>query len=418
VVEPPQRDRVPAVPPGPGRWHEWTALDGRVWKLAFARAVNTMGLSLAMTFLGIYIVETRGYPAWLFGVVAMAANGCQSLANAWAGNLSDRIGRRPLITGSLFIRSAFIAALGAQVLFDAPLWSLAVNMVISSALRGCFEPVAYALVSDVVADRQRISAFGLQRMGTNLGWAIGPAIGGVLTLVIPYGTVFFIAAGAMIVAAIVTLTVADPIVRGAHKDTTHVLASLGDALREPTLRLLMLGTFLAAVLATQMYATFSIYMVDEVRLTKADVGLLYTLNGIGVLVLQLPALALVRRFGVRAVLPWASLGSATGFALVGFATGMPGGVLAILIITSAEVMFAPAHQTAIAEIADPAHRGRTYGVVGFAQTIGVAAAPLAGGVLLDTIGELHHVAMWLVIGCIGIAQAICFAAFARRVSSR
>ena len=51
----------------PSRWHEWKQLDPRVWQMAFARAVNTMGLSLVMTFLGIYIVETRGYPAWLYG---------------------------------------------------------------------------------------------------------------------------------------------------------------------------------------------------------------------------------------------------------------------------------------------------------------------------------------------------------------
>ena len=80
-------------------------------------------------------------------------------------------------------------------------------------------------------------------------------------------------------------------------------------------------------------------------------------------------------------------------------------------------MFSPAHQTAIAEVSDPAHRGRTYGVVGFSQMAGVALAPLVGGVLLDTIGG-HHLAMWAVIGGIGILQAICFAAFVRRVSSR
>ena len=401
------------------RWDEWRGLDARVWQMAFARAVNTMGLSLAMTFLGIYVVETRGYPAWIYGVVAMAANLGQSLSNAWAGNLSDRIGRRPLITGSLVLRSVFIAGLGTQVLLDAPLWSLALNMVVSSALRGCFEPVSYALVSDVVTDDQRISAFGLQRMGTNLGWAVGPALGGVLTLVISYGAVFYIAAGAMIAAATVTLYVADPISqRRESKPDDAVLASLGDALREPALRLLMLGTFLAALIATQMYATFSIYMTDDLGLAKADVGILYTFNGLGVLCLQLPALALVRRFGIATVLPWASLFDALGFALVGLATSFVGGAVAILVITSSEVMFAPAHQTAIAEIADPARRGRTYGVVGFAQMAGVAVAPLLGGVLLDSVGQTHHLAMWSMIAGIGILQAICFATFVRRVSSR
>ena len=398
------------------RWQEWTELDRRVWQMAFARAVNTMGLSLVMTFLGIYVVETRGYPAWLYGLVALVANLVQSLSNAWAGNLSDRIGRRPLITGSLLVRSVFIAALGAQIMLEAPLWSLALNMVITSGLRGCFEPVAYALVSDVCRDDQRIAAFGLQRMGTNLGWAVGPALGGLLSLVISYGAVFFIAAGGMILAAFVTMRIKDPVSATSQRTDEPVLRALGDAMRHRSLRMLMAGTFLAALIVTQMYSTLSIYLTDELALTKADVGVLYMVNGALVLLLQLPALAVVRRFGIATVLPWASLFDALGFALIGLASGVPGGVLAMIVITSSEVMFAPAHQTAIAQVADPAHRGRTFGVVGFAQIAGVAAAPLVGGLLLDALGH-HHLTMWALIATIGIAQALCFVAFTRRVSS-
>jgi len=231
------------------------------------------------------------------------------MSNAWAGNLSDRIGRRPLITTSLFVRSGVIALLGTQVMLDAPLWTLGANIVISSTLRGCFEPVAYALVADVVHDDQRVAAFGIQRMGTNLGWAVGPALGGVLTLVIPYGAIFYITAGTTIVAGLVTLGVEDPV----HK-TSHV-ASAGDDLRralrdglaDRVMRMLLLGTFLCALLETQMFTIFAIFMTEKLRLTKADVGLLYAFNGIGVLILQVPALGLIRRLGIRILLPWSSL---------------------------------------------------------------------------------------------------------------
>src|SRR4051812_44840116 len=227
------------------RWASWAALDRRVWQMAFARSVNTMGLSLVMSFLGIYVVETRGYPAWLYGVICLVANVCQSFSNAWAGNLSDRIGRRPLITGALFIRAVVIAALGTQVALDAPLWSLALNIVVSSSLRGCFEPVAYALVADVVDSEQRIAAFGLQRMGTNLGWAVGPAMGGILTLVVPYGVVFYIAALGMVIAALVTMRVVDPITRRAHvpaDDAEDLADTVRAALAHPLLKLLLAGT--------------------------------------------------------------------------------------------------------------------------------------------------------------------------------
>jgi MFS family permease len=383
--------------------------------MAFARAVNTMGLSLVMSFLGIYVVETRGYPAWLYGVIALVANLGQSLSSAWAGNLSDRIGRRPLITNALFVRSGVIALLGIQVFLHAPLWSLALNMVIASSLRGCFEPVAYALVADVVKDDQRIAAFGLQRMSTNLGWAVGPALGGVLTLVMPYGLVFLVAAAGMIAAGIVTLFIVDPVAKKIESVASRgeLRAALREASGDPLMRLLLTGTFLCALLETQIFSTFGIYMTDGLGLTKADVGLLYTLNGCAVLLLQVPALAVVRRFGIGTVLPWASLFDAIGFGLIGFGTGFVGGAIAILTLTGAEVLFDPAHQTAIAEVADPARRGRAYGIVAFVQMIGIACAPLLGGVLLDTIGD-HHVTMWVLIATIGLAQTLCFLAFVRR----
>jgi len=366
-----------------------------------------------------------------------------------AGNLSDRIGRRPLITTTLFVRSGFIALLGTQVLLDAPLWTLGANMVVTSTLRGCFEPVAYALVADVATDDQRVAAFGVQRMGTNVGWAVGPAIGGLLTRVIPYGAVFYLAAAGSIVAAFVTLRVKDPGVAkardaggpaaasaggtaaseagaasgagaaasgagAASRDGGENLwASLVEALTDRVMVMLMVGTFLCALLETQMFSTFSIFMTEKLQLTTADVGLLYACNGLFVLVLQVPALGLIRRMGIRVMLPWSSLLDTLGFALIGLATGFAGGALSIVVLTCAEVLFDPAQQAAIAEVADPAHRGRAFGVVGFASMIGIALAPLLGGLLLDAIGD-HHLMMWGAIALIGCGQTACFIVFVRR----
>jgi MFS family permease len=91
-------------------------------------------------------------------------------------------------------------------------------------------------------------------------------------------------------------------------------------------------------------------------------------------------------------------------------------------LTCAEVLFDPAHQAAIAECGDPTRRGRTYGVVAFVQMIGIAMAPLFGGVLFDTLGGKqggsHHAAMWLTIATVGLAQTLCFMAFVRRRALR
>lgn len=380
--------------------------------MAFARAVNTMGLAVAMTFLSIYIVETRGYPAWLNGVVLLGANLCQSLSSAWAGNLSDRIGRRPLIVGSLFIRSLFIAALGTQIIFDAPLWSLALNMAITGALRGCFEPVAYALVADVCAPEQRIAAYGIQRMGTNAGWAFGPAIGGALAFELGYGNVFFIAAAGLVAAAWITTDVPESRHNATHTPRVRLRDALRDAARHKPMLALLVGSFLYSLVHTQMFSTFAVFAAEELHLSKRDIGLVYMCNGVAVVILQFAAIGVTRRFGLSSALVVSSLVYVVGELLVGTAVGLTSAALAITTLTLAEVVFAPAHQTAAIETGDPERRGGTLGLVAFAQTIGVACAPLLGGTLYDKIGH-HHLAMWGVIAGFAAALAATMVVFAR-----
>ena len=394
------------------RWQSWRELDRRVWQMAIARAVNTMGLSLVMSYLGVYVVESRGYHAAVYGLIALVANAGQSLANGWAGNLSDRIGRRPLITGSLFVRSGVIALLGTQILLHAPIWSLALNMLASSMLRGCFEPVAYALVADVCKPEDRIPAFGLQRMGTNVGWSVGPALGGLLAVFVPYGVVFYVAALGLLVAARLTMRVEDPRPRATtpHKHEPMLHAMI-EASRDRVMRVLLIGSFLASLLQTQLFSSFAIYMTDRVHVSPAWVGFLYTINGVTVLALQIPALAMIKRLEIRVTLVLAPCVYALGFFLVGCASGVGLAAIAIMTITCAEIVFDPSHQTAIAEIADPARRGRAFGVVGMAQLLGVAFGPLVGGVLLDTFPDDRVV--WALIAAIGLAQALTFGLFVR-----
>lgn len=396
------------------RFAAWAELDPRIWRMAGARAINTVGLSLVMSFLGVHVVDDRGYSAALYGALALTANLAQAASNAWAGELSDRVGRRPLIVGSLVVRAAVIAMLGTQVLVEAPLWSLGLAFVASSALRGCFEPVSYALVADITRPEQRVAAFGLQRMGTNLGWAVGPAMGGILAQLMPYGAVFYFAAAGLLAAAWTTRDVVDP--RTAEVRTALPRVRLRDAFRDAVSRpqgvALLIGTFLFSLAHTQIFSVFAIYMADEIHFDNRRIGLLYAINGGLVLLLQWPALATIRRMGIGPAMVVAGVLFALGFGLIGLASGFLGVAAAIAVITLAEVLFAPAHQTAAASSGTSNRLGNSFGVVGFVQVVGVAFAPLVGGILFDTIGH-HHMLMWGAVSALCLALTIAFAMYTR-----
>jgi len=145
----------------------------------------------------------------------------------------------------------------------------------------------------------------------------------------PYGAVFYLAAAGLVGAGVMTMFVDEPVkqTRATPPPAGALRIALRECLADRAMRWLLLGTFLCQLLETQMFSTFAIYLTTELGLTTADVGLLYACNGAVVLVLQWPALAMIRRLGIGWMLPWSSFLDALGFAVIGFATGFAGGAL-------------------------------------------------------------------------------------------
>src|SRR5262249_60810397 len=98
---------------------------------------------------------------------------------------------------------------GAAVMLGAPVPVMAALIVLNAVLRAMFEPAASAAVTELAGPELRTAAFGLQRIGINLGWALGPALGGTLAAAHSYGTLFFFAAAVMLAAALRVTPVED-----------------------------------------------------------------------------------------------------------------------------------------------------------------------------------------------------------------
>lgn len=395
---------------------EYQGIDRRIWALATVRGINTMGLSLVMIFMGLHLVTERGVSGATYGVIYFIANLCQALANSTVGHLSDRVGRRRLMVAALVSRAVVIALLGWLVVIHAAVWALAMVLVISGSLRGAFEPVASAVVADVAPPSQRVAAFGLQRIGVNLGWLVGPSLGGLLATHIDYGFVFFCAVGPILLSALGIARMDEPrahtvAARAASQSLLPTPAAIADTSPRPRneIALLLLGAVLFAVIQVQLFSTFTIYSKSEVGVTEQEIGILYGLNGLAVVLLQIPAVALIARFShERALVVGTSL-YIVAFLAMGAASGVVGLGAAVLLMTIGEVVVAPAQQATVAELGDPSRLGRAYGVFGTMQMLGVALAPLAGGLAYD---HLRHqgLLMW---GALAILPALLVLVYAR-----
>ena len=85
---------------------EFRALDRRVWYLAGARLVVTAGFSMVLPFLSMHLAGERQIPAVIIGLIFTIA-GVGGATMQWvAGELADRVGRRPVMVASMVVRAA------------------------------------------------------------------------------------------------------------------------------------------------------------------------------------------------------------------------------------------------------------------------------------------------------------------------
>ncbi len=391
----------------------YAGLDRRIWTLAAVRGANTMGLSLVLSFMGLYLVTERGVSGLHYGLIYFTANICQALTSTYAGQLSDRVGRRRLMVSTLLARALVIASLGALVLAHAPVPVLAAVIITSASLRGGFEPIASAVVADVARPADRVAAFGLQRMGINLGWAVGPALGGFLASIIDYGEVFFCAVIPLFLSAMVTARLEEPPPAAgtpAADARISLRAALADAASRGELMLLLVCALVFSTVHIQLFATMSLYAKSELGLVEKQIGLLYTINGALVILLQVPAVAIIRRLTAERALVTGCLIYSTAFLVIGAAGGAHTLALAVVVATSGEVILTPAQESTVAELSDPARLGRAFGLYGTMQMVGVAFAPLVGGIIYD---HLRHapMAMWGTLAALSFALALAYARF-------
>lgn len=391
------------------------ALDRRIWLIALARLINTMGFSLVMPFMAMHLVEERGATGAAYGAIYLLSGILSAVGQGVAGELSDRIGRRGVMIAGLASRTANMVGLGLAVYHAAPIWVLGALVVLNGFLRAQFEPAAGAAVTELSPPHLRVAAFGLQRIGVNLGWAVGPAMGGFLASH-SYGTMFFFAAPATLIAilAVLPLDRGRPRADGPPPPKERLsLAQALVALREHRVfASYLLLVLVGSILTVQIFATLSVYASTQLGLAKMDIGLLYTVNGVMVVAVQVPAVGLARWWGMRKALVFGALLYAVGYGIFGFSTGFGQLAIGMAILTTGEVIFAPALSDTAATLGDPERMGRAFGLFGLVQSLGLSLGPLVGGLAFDWLQD-EPMGLWGAMAAGMVALAIGYSIFGR-----
>jgi MFS family permease len=158
----------------------------------------------------------------------------------------------------------------------------------------------------------------------------------------------------------------------------------------------------------QLASTLAVFSTNVVGISEAQLGILFTVNGVAVVLFQWPAARLAGRIGVRWGLVLGCLLYATGYLSVGLALGFAFLVVSMVVITLGEVTFSPTSMAAVANMAPAASIGRYMGFFGLTEALGWSLGPFLGGILYDRLAGAPLV-LWGIIASLGIVAAVGFA---------
>lgn len=387
--------------------------DHRLWILSGGWIASAAGFSISIPFIAIYFHSELGMDLTTIGLFFGFTAIVRATTQAAAGELSDRMGRYPLMVVSQLIRSLVFFVTAVAVYLKLGFFPVGGLLILNSIFGAIFQPSAQAAVADLAKFNERSEAYAITRVAGNFGWAIGPAIGGFMAA--KSYAILFIVSGFM---TLISGLIIGIFLRGIKpKEHNNVPFRIKDILSYKGNELIIRHAafvFILYLVFAQLIAPFSLYSVSLMGLPESRLGILFTLNGLLVTIFQLPTTRLMNRYRLTTQLFVGAIVYGAGYFLVGFAATFTFFIIAMVIITLGENCISPPALTLTANLAPEGRTGRYMGIYGFAVTFGWSMGPLIGTTLLDWT-EPNYIYMWAIIALMAVISSLGFKTMSKRI---
>jgi MFS family permease len=360
------------------------AVPAGVWALGFVSMFMDVSSEMIHSLLPVFLVTGLGASVVLVGLIEGAAEATASITKVFSGYLSDRLGRRKLLT---------VLGYGLGAL-TKPIFPLAVTPFevfgarfadrIGKGIRGAPRD---AMVADLAPPEVRGAAFGLRQSLDTIGAFAGPLIA-IGLMVVLAGDIRGVFAWAIVPALIAIVVLIFCVKEPVHPDgkapvrapiTWSEVGSMGRPFW------LVVGFGVAFTMA-RFSEAFLVLRAQDVGLPIALVPIVMVVMNVVYALVATPAGTLSDRIDRRWILAmglgfliaadvvlafWASVpGVILGVALWGLHMGLTQGLLAALVV----------------DTSPPRLRGTAFGLFNLASGVTLLAASTLGGLLWSSFG--------------------------------
>ncbi|MFJ3724307.1 MDR family MFS transporter [Streptomyces sp. NPDC090045] len=378
------------------------------WWLWTSTLVNRLGAFVA-TFMTLYLTLDRGYSASFAGLV-VALHGLGGVVSSLvAGVMTDRLGRRPTLLAAQASTAFSVALLGFM---EHPAAIAAVAMLVGMTSNAS-RPAVAAMMADIVRPEDRVRAFALNYWAINLGFAVSATAAGVIA---EYSYLAgFLGEAALTLTCAVLVYVKLPESRpeggpgspaGTGKTAGGATGAepaigLGSVLRDGRFMSVVGLSFLISLIFTQGSVGLPVAM-GAAGFSPGDYGLVIAVNGLLIVLLQIPVTAFIERRDPQKLLVVSALLAGYGFALTAFAGPVWAYALTVCVWTLAEIVNSPTQMGLVVRLSPVHGRGRYQGVYNLSWAVASLVAPLMAGFVIDRYGADW---LWGATGVLGTVAA-------------
>ena len=369
------------------------------WMLALVILINRAG-SMVLPFLSVYLTESLGFGLKESGKI-LSMYGLGSITGGLIGGwLTDKVGHFKVQFLSLVVSGfAFIG-----IAFVEGFYSLMFGIFLISMIAESLRPANASSIAYYAKPENLTRAFSLNRMAVNLGFSIGPALGGVLAA-ISFKFLFF-ADGITCLSAglIFFFYFRRKPGRSISRPKDHQAPAIKGPLQDT---LYLIFAFLVCVYAClffQLFMTLPLYYRQVYELSESSIGLMLALNGAIVFLVEM---ILVYKIGNRYRLQWLIaigallVGLSFLFLLIFHAVFIL--IIAMIILSMSEILAMPYMATLAVERSVEANRGAYLGIYTVSYSAAFVFAPLVGTWIIDHYG---FDVLWTLIIAVSIVLSI------------
>lgn len=382
--------------------NSFSGLSRPVWILAWVMLINRSG-TMVLPFMSLYLTDELGFTLQNAGWV-LSSFGLGSLAGTWiGGRLVDKVGYIRVQFLSLLISGGFFMIL----MFGKTLPVLCLLTFLTSATGDAFRPANMAAVGDLANKGTRTRSIALVRLAINLGFAIGPAIGGVVAHNIGFHWLFIFDGLTCIAAAFYLLwSLKKYLMRQPAKPVEATPATeLLKVKYSPAFLWMLGGVLLWSLAFFQLFYAVPVFLEEDFALTKDQIGMLMAGNGLLLVIIEMPLVQRYEKSILSHVIIVGGLLTALSFAtfLIPAFSVLAACIIFIFLITIGELFYLPFTASLAIDIAPDKYRGRYMGLYGMSFSLAHIAAPTLGLQLADKFG---FSSLWLACVLLSVAVAL------------